>query len=261
MVAVAVATLVVGDATIYESQVDTRADSPAHRHRFAFPLLSAVPAAQAAAPLRRFMAGTPVSEVMAGGTPVPSAVVDGEGRLLGELASERLERAAAAAPATDIATLAVPFPAVIGSTMTLDRALDLLASTERRWLPVVDEATRTPVGVLDAGTLIRAYREAARAGMRQAASLEGQAGMFEMMLLPASPSAGRRLRDAGLPSGARVVTLERDGVIIAPDGDTVLQGGDQLTIWCSPGARAHAFAVLFSAGPDGDRRPAREGTT
>ena len=42
MLAVAIATALVGDRTIYHSQLPTRAESPAHRLRFSFPLLSAL---------------------------------------------------------------------------------------------------------------------------------------------------------------------------------------------------------------------------
>ncbi len=42
MVAVAISTALVGDRTIYHSQLPTRADSPAHRVRFSFPLLSSL---------------------------------------------------------------------------------------------------------------------------------------------------------------------------------------------------------------------------
>jgi CIC family chloride channel protein len=42
MVAVAISTAVVGDHTIYQSQLKTRADSPAHRVRLSFPLLSSL---------------------------------------------------------------------------------------------------------------------------------------------------------------------------------------------------------------------------
>jgi CIC family chloride channel protein len=42
MVAVAISTALVGDRTIYHSQLLTRADSPAHRMRFSFPLLSSL---------------------------------------------------------------------------------------------------------------------------------------------------------------------------------------------------------------------------
>ncbi|HUI28528.1 MAG TPA: chloride channel protein [Candidatus Kryptonia bacterium] len=42
MVAVAISTALVGDRTIYHSQLPTRADSPGHRVRFSFPLLSSL---------------------------------------------------------------------------------------------------------------------------------------------------------------------------------------------------------------------------
>src|SRR6478609_395036 len=42
MVAVAVSTALVGDASIYHSQLPSRADSPAHRLRLSFPLLSSL---------------------------------------------------------------------------------------------------------------------------------------------------------------------------------------------------------------------------
>ncbi len=48
MVAVGLAMFVVGGRTIYRSQLATRADSPAHRFRFAMPLLAAVPVGDAA---------------------------------------------------------------------------------------------------------------------------------------------------------------------------------------------------------------------
>jgi CIC family chloride channel protein len=51
MVAVALATALVGDRTIYTSQLPTRADSPAHRIRFGFPLLSSLLVRDAMRPL------------------------------------------------------------------------------------------------------------------------------------------------------------------------------------------------------------------
>jgi CIC family chloride channel protein len=42
MIAIAVATALVGDATIYRAQLPNRASSPAHRVRFSFPLLSSL---------------------------------------------------------------------------------------------------------------------------------------------------------------------------------------------------------------------------
>jgi len=58
MVAVAISTALVGDRTIYHSQLATRADSPAHRIRFSFPLLSSLLVRDAMAPPAPTSAGT-----------------------------------------------------------------------------------------------------------------------------------------------------------------------------------------------------------
>ena len=48
MLAIGIATIVVGDRTMFASQLRSRADSPAHRFRFALPLMAAIPAGDAA---------------------------------------------------------------------------------------------------------------------------------------------------------------------------------------------------------------------
>src|SRR5438270_11335173 len=47
MIAVGISSIIVGNNTIYTSQVDTRADSPAHRLQLSFPLLSTLAVRQA----------------------------------------------------------------------------------------------------------------------------------------------------------------------------------------------------------------------
>lgn len=63
MVAIGLATLVVGDDQIYESQLRSRADSPAHRAAFGLPLLSLVIIADVMKPPRLVLpADTPTGE-------------------------------------------------------------------------------------------------------------------------------------------------------------------------------------------------------
>src|SRR5262249_29300484 len=62
MVVVAVSTAIVGDITIYSSQLKDRASSPAHRLRFSFPLLSSLHVRDAATPCTTVLqADDPVS--------------------------------------------------------------------------------------------------------------------------------------------------------------------------------------------------------
>ncbi len=51
MIAVSLAYLIVGNTTIYRSQLESRADSPAHRFQFTFPLLSTLLVRQAMVPV------------------------------------------------------------------------------------------------------------------------------------------------------------------------------------------------------------------
>lgn len=51
MLGVGISVIMVGEKTIYTSQVDSRADSPAHRLQFSFPLLSTLVVRQAMTPL------------------------------------------------------------------------------------------------------------------------------------------------------------------------------------------------------------------
>jgi CIC family chloride channel protein len=87
MIAVGVATALVGDHTIYRSQLPTRASSPAHRLRFSFPLLSALLVRDAMLPLEgdaptmRLSAHLSLDqalEVLTEAGAVRGAVVDGD---------------------------------------------------------------------------------------------------------------------------------------------------------------------------------------
>src|SRR6266566_4623990 len=51
MIAVGIASIIVGDVSIYTGQVGSRADSPAHRLQLSFPLLSTLAVRQAMKPL------------------------------------------------------------------------------------------------------------------------------------------------------------------------------------------------------------------
>lgn len=96
MIAVALATFVVGDETIYRQQLPDRASSPAHRVRFGFPLLSSLLARDA---MRPVAAGIAVDTQIAlspdapldgalerlAETDAPSLQVTADGAVVGEL--------------------------------------------------------------------------------------------------------------------------------------------------------------------------------
>lgn len=248
MAAVAVATLVVGDETIYRQQLPTRADSPAHRHRFAFPLLSALPVRQAVIPVPVLPPGLPLAEARERlhAAAARYAVTTLEDGRLAELPASRLE-------SSDVATVAAaaaPLPAVVQADWPLDRALDALAEHERRWLPVVDPTIEgAPViGQVDARSLLRAYRRAASQQTRPLGTLSDTIDALDVVLSPGSPLAHRRLADTAFPAGARVAVVERDGQALVPRGELILLPGDRLTITYTQRARAALHALLAPPG-------------
>ena len=160
MIAVGLATFVVGDRTIYRSQLATRADSPAHRFRFAMPLLAAVPSATPRANPGWSSGLTSRSR--------RRATAARGGRGAGRARRRRRRRGswgwrtfAALAGADDQAriesadSLASP---ILASDDGLDDALGALADDHRSWAPVVADGRL--VGVLSVRDAMAAYRSA-----------------------------------------------------------------------------------------------------
>lgn len=242
MVAVAVATLVVGDTSIYESQVPTRADSPAHRHRFAFPLLSALPLRRAVQPAAFAAPSDAPSAVAKSLGDQRIVLVIERGRVIGGVPAQRVLAAAEAGAPGTMADLAEPVPVQLEADTPLDEAFDVLASSERSWLPVVDPPAPGALGVIDARALIRSYRAAAATnGNGHGARTQ----TFDVLLNDMSPAANQPLHALGFPDGARVVTIIRGDAAIVPAGETVLRPGDQLSIaLASPRLRTRVIDIL-----------------
>ena len=246
MVTVAVATLLSGNVTIYHSQVATRAESAAHRHRFAYPLLDALPAQRALAPLPAVPADATVAEALAALDAASSergALVDGAGRPAGELNARTLRDAPDAnAP---VAPLATGPPAAIPADTPLDEALDRLAGQQRHWLPVTDGADGPLLGAIDGRAVVRAWRQAVRQQVRPLSPVDEEVGTLELTVAAHAPARGRRLAEAALPPGVRVLTVERGGHAFAPAGDTLLRAGDRLTLAVPRGQRAATLALIL----------------
>jgi CIC family chloride channel protein len=184
MVAVALSTALVGDNTIYVAQLPTRADSPAHRVRFSFPLLSSL-----------F-----VSDAMRVGPAPPGA--------------------------------AASAGAIVEASQPLDDAMQQMAEAEATTADVVDSGQI--VGRLTYRDALTAYKAMLQRGIRRVRALPEQTTILEARLTAGSRLAGKTLRERKLPHDVLVVSILRQGEVLVPRAETVLQPGDIVTLVASP---------------------------
>ncbi|WP_081838798.1 chloride channel protein [Thermogemmatispora carboxidivorans] len=168
MLAVGVAVLTVGEQSIYSSQLKTRADSPAHRRRWAFPLLSLLQVRQALLPPEPVLPGaltlSQAESLLRKWQVASAAVIDEQGAWLGRLtlaqvlaveASERERRRVTELLESRQALAVAP-------TDPLDQVLAMLVDQRYDWLPVVEEraGSRRLLGYVSARSILRAYQAA-----------------------------------------------------------------------------------------------------
>jgi CIC family chloride channel protein len=158
MIAVAIATALVGDRTIYEAQLRDRSKSLYHRLKLSYPMLAALPVRDA------------VEKVPAVGERVPArmalerlsaaaahgvVLVDEHGSAVGAITRESLERAArtAGAIASDGAARIV-----VSADETLEAAMLAQSRASAHVAAVVDDGA--PVGVVTSRGILGTYRRA-----------------------------------------------------------------------------------------------------
>ena len=140
MIAVSIATVLVGDTTIFVSQLPTRADSPAHRLQFSFPLLSTLVVQQAMSPLK--LSFTPEQTLIEAEmllrekTESGAPVIGQDGQLQGVLMREDIHLLSQEERTTlqvkDAVNSAV---LMISPDDKLDEALEKLSSKRIDWAP------------------------------------------------------------------------------------------------------------------------------
>lgn len=171
-------------------------------------------------------------------------VLDDHGRLFGMVTLTDMHRANDAklpldTPVEHIATrtLIVAYP-----DQRLATVLHQFAMADVGRLPVVNPSDEGElIGVVRRSDIVKAYRK----GAMQRAELEHRyqhmrmssqtsAQMIEVNVLPGGASDGKMVRDVHLPGGAILTSIRRDDLTIIPRGDTVLHGGDHLTVLAMP---------------------------
>ncbi len=236
MVAVGLATFVVGSRSIYRSQLATRADSPAHRFRFAMPLLAAIAvgdAARAARAVLRADESVASARARLSGAALPGApVASRDGAVIGMVDLADLDRLDADAAVGDHLSAREP---LLAPDDGLDDALGALADHHRDWAPVVSGGRLR--GILSVRDALAAYRTALGGNVRQLRGLRADGVIVEAEIAAASTLAGRAVSEVPWPAQAVLVAVERADALIVPRGDLRLAAGDRLSIFAAPGVR------------------------
>ena len=86
------------------------------------------------------------------------------------------------------------------------------------------------MATLSVSDLVQAYRRELLASAERVSALGTSAGAYEVSVTKDSGMAGQPLRSAGIPRGTLVTSIARNGRVLAPTGDIVLQAGDRLWV-------------------------------
>ena len=232
MVAVAISTALVGNNTIYRSQLPTRADSPAHRVRFSFPLLSSL--------LVRDAQSTSAPTLSADASLTDAqAILDGEGKngiivvegiedaFVGVITREKMERISISErPNTALRTLISGEALKLDPSETLQDALEKLSDRTLSWAPVVDG--KRVVGRLTARNIMRVYKATLGRSVSRARTLTDNTAIFEARVGEQSPLCGNELREIKWPPNTLVVSVNRGGETIFPRANTEVEKGTWL---------------------------------
>ncbi|HEU5327586.1 MAG TPA: chloride channel protein [Thermomicrobiales bacterium] len=236
MVAVGLATLLVGNNTIYRSQLGSRADSPAHRYQFTLPLLATLTVADALEPAP--LTFTPDESLAhaaerlraASATGVTGGpVLDNAGHIAGVLTAGDLTRRSLPTDAEVRAAMSAP-KLRLDRSQALDDTLDTLVADHLSWAPVLDETSGRVAGLVSVAGILQAYKVGIGRTVRRAAGIAPGSVLLEAVVTPGSPLLGQPLRAALLPPETLLITCRREGVVLLPHGDTEFQPGDVLTI-------------------------------
>jgi len=243
MIAVGIATLVVGDRTIYRSQLRSREQSPAHRFRFAMPLMSSIPAGDAARRPRLILsADLPISEAREriDDSDLPGApVIERDGSVRGVVSREAVLRAE---PEATVGSVTEQHGPIITADDGLDDALGYLADHRAAWAPVVADGKL--VGILSARDAMAAYRRALAGNVRQVRGLGSDGILLAADLTERSPLAGKTVAGVAWPRQVVLVAVQRGEEVIVPRGPVELRPGDHVTLFAAPGAEQAARDLL-----------------
>ncbi len=243
MIAVGIASILVDKTTIYTSQVDTRAESPAHRLQLSFPLLSTLAVRQAMTALTMKFSGeqtiAAAEHQLATHIESGAPVVDDRGNLQGVLTLADIQRIPLEEREKQhVKDILHHDPLIVSPDETLDEALEALTGQRVSWAPVVDAEApirgQHVLGTLSAASIVRLYRQTLAKDSRRMRGLVEGTVMVETPIKPGMPLANVALREAQLPAGCLVVSIRRDDELLFPRGSMVILPEDVVTFLVNP---------------------------
>lgn len=262
MVAVAISLLICGDKTIYVNQMRSRAESPAHRYRYSFPLLASLPlidVMESRVTLLKADMNLAQAQLLLGSSKTSGLpVVDNKGWLIGVLTRSDLQQHPLAASGKigdqgseaigKVAEVMNVQPVAAMSSASLDRVLELLAENSVSWLPVLEDITnKRVVGVVSAANIVKSYQTALSQGVQSLGAVVSGMSLTEIRISPQSAVSGKMLRELKLPEDTLVISIHRHGELIVPRGTTRLQSNDMLTVLT--GSNKQKLVEFYLAAP------------
>ncbi|HET8560230.1 MAG TPA: chloride channel protein [Marmoricola sp.] len=235
MVAIILALAVVGDVTIYRSQLATRADSPARRLSAQLPPAPQVPVSEVMSRPRLVLrAAMTAPEALAAmqEAEVPGApVVDQDGAFIGSLHTARLAGQVGEGTTTKAGRLADAEALTLPAQASLDDAVDAVATSRGGWVPVLDVDMHVR-GIVSTIDLVEGWRLAMRDAIRQLGRASQTTTLVEETVRAGSPADGARIDGLDWPPRAVLVAVHRRQGLAWPHPDTRLGEGDLVSVVC-----------------------------
>lgn len=231
MVAVAIAWFITShtDDSIYRSQLRSRADSPARQLSFGLPLLTSLEVANVVKPAVLTLGSSAKGNVTLSSLvtkSLPGApVVDSENKLLGTVRTDRLKEVLQTNPDAIVSDAIDSSHTSLQISSKLDEGLELLLQSAMTWVPVVDQNNELQ-GILSFSDLVKGYNKVLDSKAGYVYDITPRAFAMEQRVMPGSPVVGKRVRDAGLPSGCVVIWIQHEGVRTFATGATEIDEGD-----------------------------------
>lgn len=255
MLAVGISSMLIGNNTIYTSQLPTRADSPAHRLQLSFPLLSTLAVRKAMRPLALHILPTQTlaeaRQTLEQHGEAYAPVIDSGGNLQGTLTLAAIQLIPADEQSTQtVESLVKREPLTIEPDDPLDQALERLTTNRVNWAPVIDmdapPEVQNVIGTVSIIDIVRIYRQTLAKDSRRMRGLVEGTVMLEVQISAEMPLVGKTLREAHLPNESLVVSIRRQDELLFPRGSTMIQAGDLVTFMVSPSGEERLQAYLHN---------------